>query len=287
MKKNGIIYFAALCLLAGGFVSCSNCCAKDVKLQNELDSINYAFGVANGAQIKEYYLQQDSTEDNVKALIKGINEGVKKSEDESIRFYALGLNIGASMGAQTKAGLLGDSTLTVNINIIQQALVQAIKGGELKMSAEDADAFLRATMEKIQAKKAEVEYGENRAAGEAFLAENAKREGVVTTESGLQYEIIKAGKGEKPAATDKVTVHYRGTLLDGTEFDSSYERGKPAQFGVNQVIKGWTEALQLMPVGSKWKLYIPQELAYGSQNTGRIQPFSALIFEVELLGIEK
>ncbi len=287
MKKNGIIYFAALCLLAGGFVSCSNCCAKDVKLQNELDSINYAFGVANGAQIKEYYLQQDSTEDNVKALIKGINEGVKKSEDESIRFYALGLNIGASMGAQTKAGLLGDSTLTANVDMIQQALIQAIKGADVKISAEDADALLRATMEKIQAKKAEAEFSENRAAGEAFLAENAKREGVVTTESGLQYEIITEGKGEKPAATDKVTVHYRGTLLDGTEFDSSYGREKPAEFGVNQVIKGWTEALQLMPVGSKWKIYIPQELAYGSQNTGRIKPFSALIFEVELLGIEK
>ena len=119
------------------------------------------------------------------------------------------------------------------------------------------------------------------------MAENAKRENVVVTESGLQYEVLVAGKGEKPAATDKVKVHYKGTLIDGTVFDSSYDRNRPAEFGVTQVIKGWTEALQLMSVGSKWKLYIPYELAYGSQNQGKIKPFSALIFEVELLGIEK
>jgi FKBP-type peptidyl-prolyl cis-trans isomerase FklB len=142
-------------------------------------------------------------------------------------------------------------------------------------------------MEKIQAKKAEAEFNENKLAGETFLAENAKRENVKTTASGLQYEVLAEGKGEKPSVTDKVKVHYRGTLIDGTEFDSSYGRGTPAEFGVNQVIKGWTEALQLMSVGSKYKLYIPQDLAYGAKNQGKIKPFSTLIFEVELLGIEK
>ena len=142
-------------------------------------------------------------------------------------------------------------------------------------------------MEKIQAKKAEAEFNENKLEGETFLAENAKRENVKTTASGLQYEVLAEGKGEKPSVTDKVKVHYRGTLIDGTEFDSSYGRGTPAEFGVNQVIKGWTEALQLMSVGSKYKLYIPQDLAYGAKNQGKIKPFSTLIFEVELLGIEK
>ena len=286
MKKNRIIYLVALCFLANGLISCNNCCAKEAKLKNELDSINYAFGVVNGDQIKTYYLQGDTTEANVKALIKGINDAVKKN-DETTRFYALGLNIGAGMAAQTKQGLMGDSTLTTNLDLIKAALIETLNSKETKLSAEEAMEFLNSTMEKIQAKKAEAEFNENKLAGETFLAENAKRENVKTTASGLQYEVLAEGKGEKPSVTDKVKVHYRGTLIDGTEFDSSYGRGTPVEFGVNQVIKGWTEALQLMSVGSKYKLYIPQDLAYGAKNQGKIKPFSTLIFEVELLGIEK
>ena len=124
--------------------------------------------------------------------------------------------------------------------------------------------------------------------GQAFLEENKKRPGVVVLPSGLQYEIIKEGTGKKPQATDQVRCHYEGTLIDGTEFDSSYKRNEPTTFRANQVIKGWTEALTMMPVGSKWELYIPQELAYGSRETGgQIKPFSTLIFEVELVSIEK
>ena len=140
-------------------------------------------------------------------------------------------------------------------------------------------------------KKAEenkIIYGDNIEKGENFLAENGKREGVVTTKSGLQYEIIKKGNGATPTANDKVRVHYHGTLIDGTVFDSSIDRGEPAEFGVSQVIKGWTEALQLMPVGSKWKLYIPYDLAYGDREVSEeIKPYSTLIFEVELLDIVK
>ena len=142
---------------------------------------------------------------------------------------------------------------------------------------------------KAQAKQEEDlknKYEDAIAEGEKFLAENAEREGVVTLESGLQYEIIKAGNGEVPTASSRVKVHYHGTLIDGTVFDSSVERKDPATFGVTQVIPGWTEALQLMPVGSKWKLYIPYDLAYGSRDQGTIKPFSTLIFDVELLGIE-
>jgi FKBP-type peptidyl-prolyl cis-trans isomerase len=129
--------------------------------------------------------------------------------------------------------------------------------------------------------------GTNAAAGEAFLLENRMKEGVQVTESGLQYEVISAGEGPKPAATDRVRVHYRGTTLNGEEFDSSYSRGEPATFVLNQVIPGWTEGVQLMPVGSKYKFYIPSDLAYGPGGSRGIEPNSTLIFEVELLGIEE
>ncbi|MCQ2196193.1 MAG: FKBP-type peptidyl-prolyl cis-trans isomerase [Bacteroidaceae bacterium] len=124
-------------------------------------------------------------------------------------------------------------------------------------------------------------------AGQDYLAKNAKNKDVVTTESGLQYKVLTKGTGDIPAATDRVKVNYRGTLIDGTEFDSSYKRGEPATFGCNQVIKGWTEALTMMPVGSKWEIYIPQELGYGEREAGKIPPYSTLIFEVELLDIVK
>ena len=143
-------------------------------------------------------------------------------------------------------------------------------------------------MDAVKAKAMEKKYADNKAAGEKFLTENKTKEGVVTTPSGLQYKIITKGTGEIPADSSKVKVNYKGTLIDGTEFDSSYKRKEPATFRANQVIKGWTEALTMMPVGSKWELYIPQELAYGARETGGpIKPFSTLIFEVELVGIEK
>jgi FKBP-type peptidyl-prolyl cis-trans isomerase FklB len=137
-------------------------------------------------------------------------------------------------------------------------------------------------------KKAEEQFGENKAAGEKLMAENISKEGVQTTESGLQYIVLKAGEGDKPTATDRVKVHYHGTLFDGTVFDSSVDRGEPATFGVGQVIPGWIEGLQLMSVGAKYKFFVPQELAYGHQQRGQhIKPFTPLIFEVELLEIVK
>ena len=147
---------------------------------------------------------------------------------------------------------------------------------------------MQTQMDAVKAKAMEKKYADNKAAGEKFLTENKTKEGVVTTPSGLQYKIITKGTGEIPADSSKVKVNYKGTLIDGTEFDSSYKRKEPATFRANQVIKGWTEALTMMPVGSKWELYIPQELAYGARETGGpIKPFSTLIFEVELVGIEK
>jgi FKBP-type peptidyl-prolyl cis-trans isomerase FklB len=166
-------------------------------------------------------------------------------------------------------------------------LINGISGEEKTMNAQEAQLYFNSTMQAVQDKKNESMYKDNKIAGETFLVENAKKPGVITTASGLQYEIIKKGTGALPQDTTKVKVHYHGTLVDGTVFDSSVDRKEPAVFGVNQVIKGWTEALQLMPVGSKYKLYIPQQLAYGNQTRGAIKPFSMLIFEVELISIEK
>ncbi len=143
---------------------------------------------------------------------------------------------------------------------------------------------MRTQMDAIKEKATAEKYADNKAAGEKFLAENKAKEGVVTTPSGLQYKIITKGNGAVPADSSKVKVNYKGTMIDGTEFDSSKE---PITLAVNRVIPGWTEALKMMPVGSKWELYIPQELGYGAQEAGKIKPFSTLIFEVELVDIEK
>ena len=172
------------------------------------------------------------------------------------------------------------------------AFIDGIKDGMEGNTPKLSDDEMRATFEEFQAlqEKEMAEKGAKaKAAGEAFLAENGKKDGIKTTESGLQYAVIKAGDGAKPTATDTVSVHYKGTLLDGTEFDSSYSRGEPAQFPVGGVIPGWTEALQLMTVGSKYKLFIPSNLAYGERGGpgGGIGPNETLIFEVELLEIKK
>lgn len=155
------------------------------------------------------------------------------------------------------------------------------------MTTEVADSLVRTLMETIKTNHNEVRFAENKKAGEDFLAENAKKEDVKTTESGLQYKVLKEGNGVVPVDTSMVKVHYEGKLIDGTVFDSSIERGTPADFRVNQMIAGFTEALKLMPAGSEWEVYIPQNLAYGAQQSGKIDPFSTLIFKIQLLEVKK
>ena len=200
-------------------------------------------------------------------------------------------------------GLDMANKIKVNFDDLDQDLfVQGFKNGmdstNILVDSKNIDGILRKFFQKRneekmkkqqeeQAKKAEVEFGEYKKEGEAFLAENKTKKGVKTTESGLQYVVLKEGNGAQPTAASRVKVHYHGTLPDGTVFDSSVDRGEPSQFGVNQVIKGWTEGLQLMKSGAKYKFFIPQELAYGAQQRGaKIKPFSALVFEVELLEIK-
>jgi len=208
--------------------------------------------------------------------------GIERADLEDAatkRSYGLGANYGK---------LLDRQSIAVDID----SFVEGLKDGLAKeslLSDEEIQGVLKAITEELRARSAqkrEAAADTNKKAGEDFLAENAKKDGVVTTASGLQYKVVTEGQGRIPTATDMVTVHYRGTLIDGTEFDSSYKRGAPAKFGVNGVIKGWTEALQLMKVGSKWQLFIPSELAYGARGTGsNIGPNSTLIFDVELLEI--
>jgi FKBP-type peptidyl-prolyl cis-trans isomerase len=194
--------------------------------------------------------------------------------------YAIGMNMGQSMKRDS---------LDLDPNIVLRGFKDATAGGKTLMTDEEVKTVLTALRaEMIKKQQAESQHvGEaNKQAGQQFLAANKTKDGVITLPSGLQYKVLKQGTGPKPTAADTVVTNYRGTLLDGTEFDSSYKRGQPATFPVGQVIKGWTEALQLMPVGSKWQLFIPADLAYGERSPGaEIGPNSTLIFDIELLSI--
>ena len=279
---------AVALVAAFAFSSCESNKAKMPTLKTQLDSLNYAFGLANGDGIKNYYIKGDSAQKSIKALLDGLNEGMKgKVEKGSTELADLGTKIGTSLKDQQKSGLMGDSTLKVDIKLIKQGLINGLRGSKIQMTPAVAQEYLQKTMMVLQSKKMEKLYGGNKTAGEKFLAENAKKPGVKTTPDGLQYEVIKQGNGPLPSDTSKVKVNYHGTLIDGTVFDSSVDRKEPIVFQVNQVIKGWTEALKMMPVGSKYKLYIPQELAYAGADRGKIKPFSMLIFDVELISIEK
>ena len=195
------------------------------------------------------------------------------------------MNIGSGLGANLKK-----QAVDVDSTLVSQGLKDAMSGGKTRLTQEEAQTVLTDVQNEVrkqQQEKAQQAGAANKTEGEAFLAANKSKDGVVTLPSGLQYKILTAGTGPKPTASDSVKCNYRGTLINGTEFDSSYKRGQPATFGVGQVIKGWTEALQLMPVGSKWQLFVPASLAYGERGAGaEIGPNSTLIFEVELLSIE-
>lgn len=188
--------------------------------------------------------------------------------------YGLGMGIGQN--------LLSMGVKDMNIEDFIKGISDVLSGNKTELTHSEAQKVVNEYFQKL----AEEAYAVNRNAGEKFLAENAKKEGVTTLPSGLQYEVIKEGNGKKPSATDRVQCHYEGTLIDGTIFDSSIKRGEPAVFGVNQVIRGWVEALQLMQEGAKWRLYIPYDMAYGEHGAGEmIPPYSALVFDVELIKV--
>src|SRR5574344_643085 len=288
--KKFILGVAALAAITMGFSSCNK--APKAELKSETDSLAYSYGMTTSRGLKEYLvrLEVDTTK-NMDAFMKGFLKATKDMSDEEKAEM-----VGAQIGQQVMQQMMphfeslvqdGDTTKVFNKNDYLAGFVAGVMEDSKIMTTEEAATYAETVQNRMVSEKAAAKYGDYRKANEAFLAENAKKAGVTTTASGLQYEVLKAGTGVKPTAASVVKVHYHGTLIDGTVFDSSVERKEPATFGVSEVIKGWTEALQLMPVGSKWRLYIPQELAYGPAEQGTIKPFSTLIFDVELISIEK
>ena len=257
-----------------------------------IDEFSFHFGRANTNGLKQYLAQRMGIDVTyMEDFIKGFNQGSLTEQDKREKARLAGMEIRQQVEEQVipqAASAIDEETDKLN----HAKFLEGFRAGILEtevpgISMDSTQVIVQKNIEYYHTAQMEAKYGENRKAGEDFLAKNAKEKDVKVTESGLQYKILTKGTGAIPTAEQKVKVHYRGTLLDGTEFDSSYKRNEPATFGCNQVIAGWTEALTMMPVGSKWMLYIPYQLAYGDRETGSIQPFSMLTFEVELLSIEE
>jgi len=274
------------------FTACGNSTPK-ANMKTDIDTLSYAIGVAQTEGLKGYLTHNVGVDTAyIDEFLKGVIDGANSGDDKKKAAYYAGIQVGQQFGNQMVKGVnyqlfMNDSTKTISLENVLAGFVDGAKNRPTLIEKAKAGEVANQKMMDIRAKSMESLYGPNKAEGEKFLAENAKKEGVKTLESGVQYKVIKAGNGPIPADTSVVKVNYEGRLINGDVFDSSYKKNQPATFPVNQVIKGWTEALVHMPVGSVWEIYIPQELAYGSRESGLIKPFSALIFKVELLSIEK
>lgn len=258
-----------------------------------VDTFSYAMGAANTQGLKNYIASRLNVDTTYMAnFIEGFNATLTEEESKKLQAYAAGMQIRQQVDNQIIPGInkqiaVDDSTEILKHDLFIEGFRSMLTGENTKMSMQQAQVIAEKEMKYYHDAKMEHLYGVNRKAGEDFLKANAKKDSVQTLPSGVQYKVLVKGTGEIPGEKSKVKVNYEGRLIDGTVFDSSYERKKPASFACNQVIKGWTEALTHMPVGSKWEIYIPQELGYGAREAGKIKPFSALIFTVELLEIEK
>ena len=290
MKK---ITFAAIAAVAAVMMySCGNGTPK-ANLKTDVDTVSYAIGMAQTQGLKDYLVGRLGVDTAyMNEFIKGLNEGANAGDDKKKAAYYAGIQIGQQISNQMVKGinheLFGDdSTKTISLRNFMAGFIAGTIGKGGLMTVDSAQQVAQEMMRSIKAKNMEKEFGSNKKAGEDFLKENAKKEGIKVLPSGVQYKVIKEGTGAMPADTSRVRVNYEGKTLDGKVFDSSYKRGQPADFRANQVIKGWTEALVHMPAGSTWEVYIPQELAYGERQQGAdIKPFSMLIFKIELLEVD-
>jgi FKBP-type peptidyl-prolyl cis-trans isomerase FklB len=290
MKKAIIV---ALALVAGATFNSVN--AQEP--MSRVDSLSYTIGMSQTQGLKDYLKNRLNMDLNyMDDFIKGLNEGAYAGDDKKKSAYYAGLQIGQQILNQIMPGINkevfgADSTQSISLDRFVQGFVSGVSGKDGLMSVTDAQHAAQKLIENVKNDTQLKLYGANKKAGEDFLAANAKlakkkKSGIVVLPSGLQYKVLQQGNGPVAKATDKVKVKYEGRLIDGTVFDSTEKHGgEPATFAPNQVIKGWTEALTMMPVGSKWQLYIPQELAYGNRAAGSIPPFSTLIFDVEVLEI--
>ena len=286
MKKAKFIMMLAV---AAVFASCSTSHGPKANLQTQLDTLSYMIGINNNNGLMEYAhnrLGVDSA--YIGEFKRGIEQGAKIS-DAKQKAYMAGLQIGMQINGDMVDNLTaqifrGDSISKISKENFEAGFLSYLFG-TTDITIEEAGDYIRAFTDAKKVRENEIKYAEWKKQNEDFISENKTKDGIQVTESGLQYRIIKEGKGEIPQANSSVDVNYKGTLIDGTEFDSSFKRNKPSTFKVKAVISGWSEALQMMPVGSKWELYIPYDLAYGAKQSGKVKPFSALIFEVELLKI--
>lgn len=287
MRK--LIIGAFMALAAATFVGCGNSTPK-ADLKTDIDTMSYALGLSQTQGLRDYIVMRLGVDTAyIDDFIRGLNDGVNAGDDKKKTAYYAGIQIGQQVGGMMIKGInhevFGeDSTKTISMKNYMAAFITGVKGEEGLMTLDQAAFTAQRLVQEIKAKSMEEQYGANKKAGEKFLAENKKKAGVVTLPSGVQYKVIKEGKGEMPKDTSLVEVNYEGRTLDGKVFDSSYKRKQSAKMRANQVIKGWSEALTHMPEGSVWEVYIPQELAYGSRQQGAdIKPFSALVFKIELI----
>lgn len=289
MKKFSIV--AALAIAVASFVaSCGNSGSNKPNLKNDVDTLSYAIGLAQTQGLKQYLVQMDVDTTYMDAFIKGLREGANAGDDKKKAAYYMGIQIGQQISNRMVKGinheLFGDdSTKTISMKNFLAGFIQGVKEKKGLMTVEQASQVAQMKMMAIKSKHMEEEYGPLKKKGEAWMAANAKKAGVKTLPSGVQYKVIKEGNGAMPKDTSLVTVNYEGRLIDGTVFDSSYKRGQAVDLRANQVIKGWTEALVHMPAGSVWEVYIPQELAYGEREQGQIKPYSPLVFKIELIKV--
>lgn len=278
-----------MALAAATFVGCGNSTPK-ANLKTDIDTMSYALGLSQTQGLRDYIVMRLGVDTAyIDEFIRGLNDGVNAGDDKKKTAYYAGIQIGQQVGGMMIKGInhevFGeDSTKTISMKNYMAAFITGVKGEEGLMTLDQAAYTAQRLMQEIKAKSMEEQYGDNKKAGEKFLAENKKKAGVVTLPSGVQYKVIKEGKGEMPKDTSLVEVNYEGRTLEGKVFDSSYKRKESAKMRANQVIKGWSEALTHMPEGSVWEVYIPQELAYGPRQQGaEIKPFSVLIFKIELI----
>lgn len=263
-----------------------------IQLVSGSDSVSYTGGMTVTNGLIPFLQQQQGVDTTYMAdFVRGFMEGVKAGDNPQMKAYIAGLQIADQVNSRMLPGITNeftDSPDSIIADVFYRGFTDAVTNDTTHFRQADAEAYFQKKQQADKLAKEEKLYGPNREAGKKFLAENATKDGVIVTPSGLQYKVLVKGEGEVPQLTDKVQVNYEGRLIDGTVFDASARHGdKPSTFRPDQVIKGWTEALTMMPVGSKWQLYIPQELAYGDRNSGQIKPYSALIFDVELVGIDK
>ena len=286
MKK--ITFAAIAAVIAIMATSCGNGAPK-ANLRTDIDSMSYAIGMAQTQGLKEYLVNSLGVDTAyMSEFIKGLNEGVNAGDNKKKAAYFAGIQIGQQISTRMITGINNevfgdDSTKTISLKNFMSGFISGTTGKKGLMTVEEAQQMAQTKMQQIKAAQLEKTFGENKKAGEKFLADNAKKEGVKMLANGVQYKVLKEGTGAIPSDTSLVKFHYEGRLINDTIFDSSYKRGEPATFRANQVIKGWTEALCHMPEGSIWEVYIPQEQAYAERQQRGIDPFSTLIFKIELI----